>query len=729
MSGALTALIEPGSVHELRVPKAGRARVISGYFDDSTHLVAAADKLSGHYPGIYFTVNPTKPALLARAHNRVLEHAELTSSDHDIECRRWLPIDLDPVRPTGICATVTEHDAAIQRGREIWTHLREQGWPDPVVMDSGNGCYLLVRIDTPNDEAGRKLLERCLKALAFRFNDDLVHVDQTMFNAARIIRVPDTLNAKGDDTPERPHRLARWLHMPDSVAVVTIEKLAALAATLPGEPEPESRNRNRVYPTGAFDLDAFVRDHLNVHRRGDWNGGYRWVLSECPFNSDHTDNAAYVGRGSRDGIFAGCQHDSCIWGWAELREKFEPGYADRRQRSQSSAGQPKDEAGTPLSFKTARQRSAEKPPKVDWVVNGLAAKGVGSELDGPQKLSGKTTLLAYAVQAKLDGLPFLGQSTQAGPVIWCTEESWASFQEPLGEVGLLDRDDLHILCREDAFGVPWAEVARQARLKAMEVGANLVIGDTLSSLAGLKGDEENSSGSAGEAMRPVQELAASGVAVIVTRHDRRAGGEVGESGRGSTAFTGAVDVVLRLTRVGGDGRASTRKLEYVGRIRGVPADRFIALTDHGYELVGSEADVKRREAEALLLEHLPDTEEYAVTLPSLWAPADAAKGREAGPLAGYGIGKTTFKEGADFLLAAGNLAKRVITRNRHVWWCIAGAPGSTGYGQNRAESAEEAESMAGGPSPIGTDHGGHAASDARAPAFDDEAEAHEEVRL
>ncbi len=719
MSGALNVLIEPGSVHELRIPKAGRAGVISGYFDDSTHLVAAADKLSGHYPGIYFTVNPTKPALLARAHNRVLEHAELTSSDHDIECRRWLPIDLDPVRPTGICATVTEHDAAIQRGREIWTHLREQGWPDPVVMDSGNGCYLLVRIDTPNDEAGRKLLERCLKALAFRFNDDLVHVDQTMFNAARIIRMPDTLNAKGDDTPERPHRLARWLHMPDSVAVVTEEQLATLAGTLKGEPEPESRNGHRVHMAGEFALDAFVRGHLQVAREGDWSGGYRWVLAECPFNSDHTDNAAYVGRGSRGGIFAGCQHDSCTWGWAELRGKFEPGYAEWRQQAQSDAEPPGgggEEEPPRLSFKTAKQRATEKPPKVDWVIRNLAAKGVVTELDGPQKLSGKSTLLVHAVRAKLDGLPFLGQSTQAGPVIWCTEESWATLQEPLAEAGLLQREDLYILCREDAFGVAWPEVARQARLKVVEVGANLLIGDTLSSLAGLKGDEENSSGAAGEAMRPVQELAATGAAVIVTRHDRRAGGEVGESGRGSTAFAGAADMVLRLTRLGGDGRACIRKLEYVGRIRGVPADRFINLTSTGYELVGSEADIKRREAAGLLLEYLPDDEEAAVTLPSLWAPADPKKDRPAGPLAGSDIGKTTFKEAAAALLAAGELRRREITLRRHVWWCIAGAPGSGAHTKNRVEGAEESGSMAGGPSPYRDGPTGHPDSDARAPA-------------
>src|SRR5205807_99622 len=99
--------------------------------------------------------------------------------------------------------------------------------------DSGNGCYLLYRIDLANDEASRELVRRCLEALAFQFDDAQVHVDQTMFNAARIIRVPGTLNAKGDDTQERPHRTSKLLS-PGDGELASPELLTALAARLPG---------------------------------------------------------------------------------------------------------------------------------------------------------------------------------------------------------------------------------------------------------------------------------------------------------------------------------------------------------------------------------------------------------------------------------------------------------------------------------------------------------------
>ena len=44
---SLAVIIEPGDVHELRVPKAGKYRTISGYYDDPDLLANAIAKLSG----------------------------------------------------------------------------------------------------------------------------------------------------------------------------------------------------------------------------------------------------------------------------------------------------------------------------------------------------------------------------------------------------------------------------------------------------------------------------------------------------------------------------------------------------------------------------------------------------------------------------------------------------------------------------------------------------------
>jgi len=150
----------------------------SGYFDDLEALAAAVAPLdAAGTAGIYVTLNEVNPALLSRRANRIkmrLSKKDATTADADIIHRRWFPIDIDPVRPSGVSSTDEEHQAAIVRAAEIAAYLgRERGWPDPVMADSGNGAHLLYRIDLPNDEESKDLVKRCLEVL------------DTMFRTAR----------------------------------------------------------------------------------------------------------------------------------------------------------------------------------------------------------------------------------------------------------------------------------------------------------------------------------------------------------------------------------------------------------------------------------------------------------------------------------------------------------------------------------------------------------------
>lgn len=209
---AVGRLCEPGSVYELRIPKTRRGTV-SGYYNNLDRLAEDAARWSGQAAGVYLTLNPVSPALLARSSHRLTEYATHTTSDADVTKRLWLPIDLDAVRPAGISSTDEEHDAALKRAQLIAAWLTERGWPTPIVGDSGNGAHLLYRVDLPNDNAARALIEGCLKALALWFDDEHVKVDCTTFNAARIWKVYGTFAAKGDNLPERPHRLARFVEI------------------------------------------------------------------------------------------------------------------------------------------------------------------------------------------------------------------------------------------------------------------------------------------------------------------------------------------------------------------------------------------------------------------------------------------------------------------------------------------------------------------------------------
>ena len=113
---ALGLLVEPGTVAELRAIGSD-GRISSGFFDDLAQMATAAEVLdaSGEFSGIYVTLNPVNPALLARRANRVqsrLSRKDATTSDADIVRRRWLPVDIDPVRPSGTSTALNDLQAA-----------------------------------------------------------------------------------------------------------------------------------------------------------------------------------------------------------------------------------------------------------------------------------------------------------------------------------------------------------------------------------------------------------------------------------------------------------------------------------------------------------------------------------------------------------------------------------------------------------------------------------------
>jgi hypothetical protein len=211
-----------GDIHEVRIPKAGRGGTIAGYFDDPDRMADAVLGIDGTVPGVYVTMNPCNPALLARAANRLQGRVQVTTSDADIVRRRWLLIDFDPVRPAGISSTDREHLRAISVACGAWDDLRGAGFPDPVVGDSGNGAHLLYRVVLANDASATNLVKGILAGIAARCATEDIAVDQTVFNAGRITKAYGTMVCKGDNLPDRPHRRSRLLEIPDHLAVLEV---------------------------------------------------------------------------------------------------------------------------------------------------------------------------------------------------------------------------------------------------------------------------------------------------------------------------------------------------------------------------------------------------------------------------------------------------------------------------------------------------------------------------
>ncbi|RXE56042.1 hypothetical protein ABH15_07555 [Methanoculleus taiwanensis] len=351
-------VIAPEGVVEVRA--LAENAVHSGYFDDRTELAARVEVLDADptVGGIYVTLNPVNPALLSRRANRIklrLSKKDATTADADILRRRWLPVDIDPVRPSGVSSTDEEHDLALATAEKIAAWLSEQGFPAPVAADSGNGAHLLYRVDLGNDDAATGLVKGCLATLDALFSNEQVTVDTANHNAARIWKLYGTVSRKGDNTAERPHRRAKLLAVPDEIAVVPVERLTHLAGLLPKE-EPAPKRANGT--GAAIDLAAWLLDHkIAVRSTRPYQGGTLYTLEDCPFSSAHRDGAFAIQFPS-GAIFAGCHHQSCGGGqqrWPELRDRCRP----REKRVQKQEKKEQEETPAP-SPKPAPQQDEHR---------------------------------------------------------------------------------------------------------------------------------------------------------------------------------------------------------------------------------------------------------------------------------------------------------------------------------------------------------------------------------
>lgn len=299
-------------------------QIMAGTFTDMTDAAKNAAAISiGHNPkAIYFTLNCIAPAdihrICCREPNKVAQRARVTAKDINCPFRALYLIDVDPVRPSGVCSTEAEKGKALAVLHEVEFCLKNLGWPDPIMIDSGNGYHLLYR----GDGCAANLPEWrfILGYLGRRFNTPGANVDPTVFNPARISRLPGTWNRKGLDTPERPHRKAHVLRYPDRWDALTVEEVCIVAnangftdpiprrrvgSTLPHSPDQGVSAPSDCQANGDLLIDVKGVESLiieypevlsldRVSRDGDTT---YFALSECPFvGRPHHDQTSGHGK-------------------------------------------------------------------------------------------------------------------------------------------------------------------------------------------------------------------------------------------------------------------------------------------------------------------------------------------------------------------------------------------------------------------------------------------------
>jgi len=344
----LNLLHPQGESFEIRALGNRPFRTLHGFFTDiekATQAVLQCVRRGAE--GVYITLNPINPALLARANNRIVEaKGGAGTKDEDVIALRCFLVDSDPVRLPGISSNEAEHQAALDQARKIAAWLASCGFPEALIADSGNGAHLLYRIDLPTSDS--KLLGRVLKALAAQFSNKQVKVDTSTSNAGQICKLYGTPARKGDPLPDRPHRLARILHVPDKFECVTREALneiAAFADTLPDPPDLDADPR-------VSRLRAKLKERgLEVLEEEPYQEGKRWILRQCPFRKHHKEKRAAILIDANGAWEFRCKSEHCEERrWKDLREWLEQASTAEQQPNTEQS----DESGTHAAFDGAR---------------------------------------------------------------------------------------------------------------------------------------------------------------------------------------------------------------------------------------------------------------------------------------------------------------------------------------------------------------------------------------
>jgi hypothetical protein len=117
--------------------------------------------------------------------------------------------------------------------------------------------------------------------------------------------------------------MSRIEYVPAEIKRNDISLLRELTQLLPKSETPQKYNS---YNPGKFDLQAWIdKYNIPVAEKTNWQGGTKWILKECPFDSNHKGKDASIIQTADGKICYNCFHSSCSGNhWKEFRQLYEP---------------------------------------------------------------------------------------------------------------------------------------------------------------------------------------------------------------------------------------------------------------------------------------------------------------------------------------------------------------------------------------------------------------------
>lgn len=247
--------------------------------------------------------------------------------------------------------------------------------------------------------------------------------------------------------------------------------------------------------------------------------------------------------------------------------------------------------------------SSEQTP-VDWLWEGFLARGQFTLFASLWK-AGKTTLICWLLKSIESQEQFIGKDTKSVNVLIISEESealWAKRKEEY-QFGT----NIWLSCRplnRKTNSQQWVQFISRTAEFCLENQIDFVIIDTLATFWPVR--DENDATQVTSALLPLNSLLDMKLALMVIHHDRKSGGEEGTASRGSGALPAYADIIVEFRRFDPSKREDTRRIvKTYSRYEETPPELVLELTEQGYEVHGTKAQVIQKEKLSLVLDIVP----------------------------------------------------------------------------------------------------------------------------
>ena len=619
-------------------------RISSGYFKDYNRLIDQIERFSNKT--LYVTLNTPSEGCYARPqHEQMItssyDRPVIATADKDIARLKWILIDFDPKRVSGTSASDDEKQKAFDKRGEVYNYLTEKGFANPIWADSGNGFHLLYRIDADPSEA-TETVKPFLHALANRFSDDVIDIDETVYNAARITKLYGSWATKGSNTQERPWRMSRLEIVPQNIEATPLEIIKTVTAEL--NPTQTTKSADTISKTKldtytVTDADAFERNCNLVERllkdnpylektdnevaRIETDNEKQIIfLTHCLFDHTHVGTSAAILIYRNNGaIVYRCLHNSCNdKTWKDARALLDPDHKASRTSVDDDPTDIDDFLKSIGAYHVADLTEEEREPP-EFIVDGLIPVGL-TFLAGAPKV--RKSFMALQMAADITaGSKFLDRfaTTKCGVVYFDFEGSKSRSSKRAEAMGITDTPVLIVhgnaSNKDDKRKFQITEDADSGLLKTIKTMHNLnpsirvFIIDTYSRARGrIRTLGANAYDVDVDILEPLQRLAINEKIAIICIHHYKKGGGMAADGferlNGTMGISGSADCVITLN-LDGDRTDGKAIIEYTPRdaIGGELNVLFNPMSCRWGQYTAEERDINGAPIPRFLIDHMP----------------------------------------------------------------------------------------------------------------------------